>query len=205
MKPSPRADASALKTLLSKERPMQSLIEAEMATVTGTITRETANWVPMWVDQSHKITSDCGKITALRAITDQGELIWFVHHADKAHGYHANTDSSAEAIEEAHFAWSERRRVRKQWPMVQKLARDLVLGRRKMDVTIEDAYNSALCRMGTEGFLRKMRMPGIKRMSGRTAGLLMLIEPQMGFAIHRAYERQRAEMGAPAKGDIQSI
>lgn len=170
-------------------RPMTSLIERDLLTITARFRADRSNWVRMWVDPDHAVRSDCGQITALRGITWDGKLLWLVHHPDKRHGYHSAHDCPFAAIDEAEQAWRERRRVRQCWPFVEDLARDLRRGRRRMEVRIEDAHASALCTVGIEGFLGRIGLGRVQRVSGRTAGALMLIEPQVGFVILAAFER----------------
>ncbi|GAB4347187.1 MAG: hypothetical protein Kow0026_00220 [Oricola sp.] len=98
------------------------------------------------------------------------------------------------AIKEALAAWRARRAVRSQWHVVEKVTSDLLVGRRRFDVTLEDAHNSPLCTVGIEAFLKRVGMAGRTRISGRAAAILMkLVEPQMGFVIHQAFLRVEAE------------
>jgi hypothetical protein len=137
------------------------------------------NWVRMWLDPR----------PVHRGITWDGRDMWLVRHAEKRFGYHAEADSPDTAIAQALSAWEERRRVKRNWPQVQRIARDLMLGRRRLEVRIEDAHASALCTVGIEGFLSRIGLGRVRRISGRTAALLMLIEPQVGFVILAAHER----------------
>lgn len=155
------------------------------------------NWVRMWVDPRPAHRSDCGQVTVLRGITWEGQPMWLVQHAQKRFGYHAATECPRTAIDVAEKAWAERRRVRAHWPQVRRIARDLMLGRRKLEVRIEDAHASALCTVGIEGFLSRIGMRRWTKVSGRTAAVMMLLEPQVGFVILAAYERVHGPLPPP--------
>lgn len=179
----------ALIARLLMARPMTSLIERDLLGITVQIQPDNSDWVRMWVDPDHKVYSDCGNITAWRGITWEGELLWLVRHENKLRGYHSRHTCPFRAIEEAQNAWQERRRVREDWPEIKVLARDLFWGRQRMDVQIEDAHASALCTVGVQSFLARVGLGGWRKCSGRTAAILMLIEPQVGFVIFAARER----------------
>lgn len=188
-----------LKTRLAKERQMMSLVEKEMVTANGDLVFDDENWVKMWVDTGHGVVSDDGSCVAYRGISLIGKLMWLVRHPKRRKGYHSSQTAPHDAILEAQQAWAERARVRAQWPFVKEIARDLMTGKRKFDVTREDAHRSALCGAGIEAFMERMWMPHQQVISGRLAASLMVIEPQLGFVIFAAYERTRAtsELGAP--------
>ena len=188
-----RAKTNEIKCKLVRERQMTSLLEQELALVTDALKRETVNWVPMWVDLANYVRSDLHSATATRAITDAGELLWYVCHDTKKHGYHAEQHDPFDAIEAAQKAWDHRRAVRAEWARVEQARRDLLLGRRKFRVTVQDAYDSALCALGTKWFMKRIGIAKSTTVSGRTAALLMKIEPQMGFVIHQAMTRETAE------------
>jgi hypothetical protein len=158
------------------------------------------NWVRMWVDRGHCVRSACGLIEAQRGITIEGQPLWLVRHRDKAHGYHSAHSDPREAITEAEAAWAERRRVRQRWDEVEKIARELLRGRRRLRITIEDAYESALCEVGTRAFMRRVGLGRVRTLPGVAVALLMKIEPQVGFVIFRAHER---EAGLPAMAAAQ--
>ena len=198
-----RQDAHPLKLRLVGLRPMTSLVEKELALATGAIKRETVNWVPMWVDWDHSHRSEAASATAFRAITDIGELLWYVRHDTKKHGFHAIASTPLEAIDAATQAWEHRRRVRRDWARIDAMRKDLLWGRRKLRVTVQDAYDSALCTLGIQWFLRRMRLAHVDGVSGRTAAMLMKIEPQLGFVIHQALERETAT--TPVSQDLVAV
>ena len=181
---------NTLQNTLINQRPMTSLIERDLALATDDVKRETINWVPMWVDWGHTVRSDCNTATAMRAITNRGEFLWYVRHDTKKHGYHALPDDPFDAISEAMEAWRKRRLVRNQWADVRRLARDLLLGRQRLTVTLEDAEQSALCTLGINWFRERMKIKHKTSLSGRTAAALMKVEPQLGFVIYEAAQRE---------------
>ncbi len=178
-----------LKTQLIQERSMLSLMEKEIAIMNGDLVQNHENWVKMWVDQGHFVTSDEGLIKAYRGIDFDGKFMWLVRHPAKKHGYHSTLQDPFDAIEEAKAAWSERARVKAKWPEVQNLAWGLVFGRISLTVTREDAYNSALCSAGIDAFMKRIGMPQRQAIGGRSAAILMLVDAQLGFVINSAFER----------------
>ncbi|WP_161635675.1 hypothetical protein [Actibacterium mucosum] len=70
----------ALMTTLAKTRRHCSLIEQEMALVTGDITRQNVKNRLVFVDAGNRVTSDCGQMEGTRAISTQGQLGWVVRH-----------------------------------------------------------------------------------------------------------------------------
>lgn len=151
-----------------------------------------ADRVPLYYDRGNKVASACGKIAAYRAVTLRGQFLWLVFHEDKALGYHALCLDAGKAIAMAQDAWARCRAVRQEWDTVERTARDLIWGRQRFDVRIEDLWASPLCHLGFEGFRRAIGMGRVSRISGRAAALLMKIEPQMGFVIHAAMQRHAA-------------
>ena len=186
MKHSLKKSHIALQEELVNTRQMTSLLDRELALGLKEVKRETANWVPMWVDWGHAVRSDCDTATAIRAITDKGELLWFVRHDTKKHGYHSLEDDPFSAFVEAMNAWEKRALVRAHWAQVKALSRDLVMGRETFRVTLKDAEQSALCALGIKWFRERMHIAHKPDVSGRLAGLLMKVEPQMGFILYEA-------------------
>ncbi len=184
-----RLSKTALQDMLINTRKMTSLIDREMAVAASEVKRETVNWVPMWVDWGHTVRSDCTTATAIRSITDKGELLWYVRHDSKKHGYHSIASDPFSAIAEAMEAWRKRKRVRNQWPAVRELSRDLIAGRKHLTLTREDAEQSALCTLGINWFCERLHISEKRTLSGRTAAVLMKVEPQMGFVIFEAAQR----------------
>ncbi len=174
---------------LAKQRRMTSLLDKEIAAESADMTFSKTDWVPLYFDRGNKVISDCGQIWAFRALTLKGEFLWLVFANDKVRGYHALTADPHTAIDLAKASWAHRRAVRRDWDIVERAARELLLGRLRFDVRIEDLHASPLCHLGGEGFRRAIGMGRINRMPGWLAALAMKIEPQMGFVIHAALQR----------------
>lgn len=199
-----KADHGQLKTRLAKQRQMMSLIEKDIVAGSDAMVRVTENWVPMWIDEGHRIASDCGQLSAFRGISFDGKLMWLVRSSKKKHGYHAQTDCPFEAFEEAQCAWRRRAEVRAEWSEVERIARALLTGREKFSVSRADAHASPLCSAGIDGFMASIGMPRVQTISGRTAALLMRVDPQIGFAIREAYRRHMREKRAEQTRDMQT-
>lgn len=201
-----KADHGQLKSRLTKCRQMMSLIDQEIAAASDDIEHVSENWVPMWVDTGNTVSSDCGQLRAIRAIGFDGTLMWFIKHPDKSHGYHSVEDCPFAAFDDARSAWRRRAEVRSEWDLVEEIARDLLAGRKKFAVTRADAHASPLCSAGIDGFMARMGMPNVQTISGRSAALLMKIDPQLGFVIREAHRRHAREQRAAAKpASVQSI
>lgn len=175
--------------LLAKHRQMTSLMDKEIIAEGADMVFDNANYVPLYYDRGYSVVSDCGEITAYRAITLKGQSLWMVFTPSKAHGYHATCTDPVEAIEAARATWAHRRAVRQDWGQVEKTARDLIWGRQRFDVREEDLIASPLCALGIQGFRASIGMSRITKMPGRLAALVMMLEPQMGFVIHAAMQR----------------
>ena len=183
-----------LRQTLEFDRQMTSLIEREVAAQSDDIRREKENWVDALIDYGHEVSFDRGKTRLARGITTHdGRMFWLVRREGKKHGYHAAGDDPVEAADEAELAWKKRRSVRAEWDFVETLQRDLLTGREKLRVRIEDAHASPLCSMGIEGFMRSIGMAQVRAVPGRVAALMMKIDPQVGFVIHQAWLRHTGE------------
>lgn len=175
---------------LAKERQMISHIDRDIIALGGDFIPERSDWVSLFYDSGHKVTSDDGSQFAYRAITTRGELLWFVFSKGKSRGYHSEATCPFAAFEEARTALDQRRRIKTRWDEVRRVARALRQRRMRFDILIEDAHSSPLCPMGTRHFLRSVGLPGITRLSGFKLAWLMLLEPQLGFVIHQAALRE---------------
>ncbi len=183
---------TAARLKLAKQRQMTSLMDQEILSHSTDMVFTKADWVPLYFDRGNKVTSDDGQMSTYRAVTLKGELHWMVFTPKKACGYHAFCSDPFEAMEQAKACWAHRRAVRQDWDQVQRTARDLLTGRQRFDVRMEDAEASPLCTLGIEGFRAAIGIKRINRMPGWLAALLMKIEPQMGFVIHAAMQRHAA-------------
>ncbi len=187
-----RISHDTARLMLAKARPNTSLLEAEFLANEPDFVFDKSDWVPLYYDTQHAFASDCGTITAYRAHTLKGDWMWFVFREGKARGYHAACDDPQQAITMAKASWAGRRAVRADWDRVEQTARDLLLGRQRFDVRVEDLEASPLCDLGICGFRSAIRMDNVTRIPGWVAALLMKVEPQMGFVIHAAMERHAA-------------
>lgn len=186
---------TAARLQLAKQRQMTSLIDQEILSHGSDMVFSKADWVPLYFDRGNKVTSDDGQLTAFRAVTLKGQLLWLVFTPGKTLGYHASCSDPFEAMEHAQNSWANRRAVRQEWDRVERTARDLLTARQRFDVRIEDVVASPLCTLGIEGFRSAIGMNRVTRIPGWIAALLMKIEPQMGFVIYAAMQRQSLEQG----------
>lgn len=196
---------TAARLMLAQQRPMTSLMEKEILAEGSDMVFDKADWVPLYMDRGHCITSDCGKMKAYRSITLKGQLLWMVFTPGKIKGYHALANDPFEAMEQAQDSWANRRAVRQDWNEVKRTARDLIWGRQRFDVRLEDLEACPLCTLGIEGFRSAVGLGRVRRIPGRLAALLMMIEPQMGFVIHAAMQRQAGVQSAPAAHRVPAL
>lgn len=157
-----RADTEDLLSKLCMQRKMTSLVDRQLAVATTHFEKNTENWVHMWLDPDHIVKSECGAIAAHRGITVQGDLLWLVRHKEKKMGYHSAASDPIVAIEEAAFAWVERRRIKRRWHEVEILAKAARKGKYRQTVYIEDAYNSPLCETGVRAFMTRVGLRAIR-------------------------------------------
>lgn len=194
------APAHQLRLKLAMDRQMTSLIDRELASTSASIVREQEDWVDAFIDYDHVVSFDGGETRAYRAVcVSEGTLFWLVRRTGKTKGYHSECTDPLAAVEQAQAAWRNRKLIRGNWEAVERLARDLMLGRTRLRVLIEDAYSSPLCKMGVSAFMRRMRISGVTEVSGRLAAILMRIEPQVGFVIYQAHLRETHD-GKPSEG-----
>ena len=183
-----------LRQKLAFQRPMISLLDRELLAISDDIVEERENWIRAFVDYGHAIQCPNGQATAFKALgSSDGSFFWLVRRDGKHHGFHSRAVDPYDAIAEAHAAWQRRRQVRKDWAFVERLMRDVLLGRIQINVRIEDAHNSPLCGMGIEAFLTRMGLGHVREIPGRMAAILMWSDPQGGFVLHEAYSRSMRE------------
>ncbi len=193
-----RAHTDELLSKLCMQRKMTPIIDRHLAVATTKFEKNTENWVHMWLDPDQVVKNECGEVTAHRGITVQGELLWLVRHKDKKMGYHSAAIDPIAGIEEALFAWEERRRIRQRWDEVELLAKAARKGQYRQTVHIEDAFASPLCETGVRHFmtrigLRRYTRPGVGRLSARNVARLMRLEQQAGFVLMTAFERRHGD------------
>lgn len=177
-----------LRLKLAMDRQMTSLIEREIASISSSIVREREDGFDAYVDYDHIVSFDGGETRAYRAVSvSEGTLFWLVRRSGKTKGYYSDCTDPLIAIERAEAAWRNRLLIRKNRDAVDRLARDILLGRRRLRVRLQDAYSSPLCEMGVSAFFRRMRISGVTEIPGWLAAIFMRIEPQVGFVIHQAH------------------
>ncbi|WP_299148361.1 hypothetical protein [uncultured Tateyamaria sp.] len=145
--------------------------------------------VTLWYDPANAIRSNFGTMTAYRAITTGGDLLWHVVFENGASVYHAQCDDPYVAMTQASEAQCAQRQLMDQWHSVQAIARDLLAGRQAFDVTLEDARHAPMCPLGFRAVMTSAGLFGLKRISGKTAARLMRAEPQIGFVIYAVWKR----------------
>ncbi|MEM8631840.1 MAG: hypothetical protein AAGF74_11425 [Pseudomonadota bacterium] len=183
-----------LRQKLAFQRPMTSLLDRELLAISDDIVEERENWIRAFVDYGHAIECPSGQATAFKALdASDGSFFWLVRGNGKNQGFHSRAVDPYDAIDEAHTSRQRRRQVRKDWALVERLMRDLLLGRIQIRVRIEDAHNSPLCRMGIDAFLTRMRLGHVREISGRVAAILMWIDPKVGFVLYEAHSRSMRE------------
>jgi len=179
---------------LAAERQDTSLMEKELVASLCIFDFRRENWLSLWCDLENKRSSDCGTMEAIRAITITGDLLWMVRSPKKKHDYHSLAVDHFDAMEEAASVWRARSEIRKNhWTEIQRIAGDLRGGRIAFDLTLDDVEQSPLCALGARAFLRRFGLAKLQKISGRLAGFLMLIEPQVGFVIHEAAKRAHSK------------
>lgn len=196
----------ALRQRLSLVRPMTSLIDRRILSEGPHIVRLVENWVPCWVDTGHRVAGEDPKVHALRAIDDDGRLMWLVHHQDKTQAYHSEEPDPFAAMDQAAAARLTRRRVRADWDRVQRLRRDAIAGRVRFTVRLSDAPAGGLCALGTEWFMRRMRLPHLTELSARKTAILGLAERQVLHVLYAAALREGLIDTSPdMAGTLQAV
>ncbi|MGR3467232.1 MAG: hypothetical protein ACU0CI_05080 [Shimia sp.] len=183
------AQHAAARLLLARQRSMTSLMEQEIAAETSDMEFYAADYVPLYFDLASRVESDCAQMVAYRSATLRGQLLWMVFTQGKAKAYHASCTDPFEAFDRAARALARRKALKAQWHEVEALARDLLRGRQRFDVRVEDLHASPLCALGVEGFRAAFGLSRVTWIPGWLAALLMKIEPQVGFVLHAAAQR----------------
>lgn len=184
---------------LIADRPNMHAIDVELAIQADDLPFTRENWISYYYDPKHVVTSDCGEMTATRAITKDGQLFWLCTRHGTFRVYHSLAHDPFFAFEQAKEAWEARARIRKNWKQVEAFADAVSSGRFKCRVTREDLKQSALCELGAEGFLKSFRLENKHSVSAKMAAFLMSIEPQVGFVLHATMTR----LGFPEAARVQ--
>ena len=174
---------------LAGERRMLSKGERDALVENAAFTYVDRTWVMLWYDPGHAIRSNCGGMTAYRAITTTGDLLWFVAPEGDAPVYHAQCADPFEAIEHATVALGAQADLNRRWTHIERLARDLRSRALQFDVTLEDARLAPICPTGFKAVMASVGLFGARSISGRMAAMLMKVEPGVGYIIHAAWMR----------------
>lgn len=188
----PRPTLHRLFQTLANQRPTMSLAEKKALAGPDSFVFDNAEWIKLWYDPGHMVHSACGALTAYRAITVSGDLLWYVSSTTGEPAYHSCADDPCVAIDEALQSRERRNTVMVRWDEIEEIAKDLWRGRQKFDVLLEDAQASPLSAQEIDGFMNSVGLGNLTRISGRTAAMLMKIEPQLGFVIFEAWQRHLA-------------
>lgn len=188
--PQSSAHSDFLKTRLAMTRQMTSLIDRSFIAAGPDMHRTREDWVPGWVDMGHRVQGSAAEQSALRAIDDDGRLMWMVHTTGKARAFHSAATDPVAAMEEASVARQRRRMVKANWDEVKRLQSAALAGKLDMRVDIEDAPIGGLCALGTTWFMRRMGLARVRSLSARTTALLGMIEPQVLHVLYAAATRQ---------------
>ncbi|MEL6639821.1 MAG: hypothetical protein AAFP98_00680 [Pseudomonadota bacterium] len=193
----PTLSRDVLWSRLARERQMISLMEKEMIPLVEPFARKRENWVPMWVDLGHRVTCETGMAVALRAISDRGELLWFVRQDGQRLGYHSQEADPVAALAEARTARIGRKAVRQRWDDVTRLRYKILRGKHRFRVTRDDAYASPLCAVGIDGFMRRFGMGRVQSVPARLLAAAAVLDEQVGFVLWQAWQRHQATLTAP--------
>jgi hypothetical protein len=178
--------------MLAGERPGLDAAQRQSLIEVGAFTFVDRTWVTLWFDPDHAVRSDCGGMTAYRAITTTGDLLWYVAPAGEAPVYHAQCADPYEAIEHATVALGAQDDLNRRWVHIERLAHDLRRGAIHFNVTLDDARMAPICPLGFKAVMASVGLFGARAISGRTAAVLMKVEPNIGHIIHAAWMRAEA-------------
>ena len=184
-----KRNAAALKWRLICDRQMTHMIDKEILSDGPHLRRCTHNRVRAWVDDGHRIQGDDGKTGALRAIDDDGRLIWMVHHSGTHDAYCAACDDPFEAMDLARNARARRKEIRLRWEDVVSLRKLVLLGRLRFPVLLEDTSGGGVSRLSTEWYLRRKGFGRAHRLPAFLVALGTFVNEQAGFALYAAAER----------------
>ena len=135
-------------------------------------------------------------MTAYRAITTTGDLLWYVAPEGDAPVYHAQCTDPFEAIEHATVALGAQGDLNRRWAHIERLAAGLRCGAIEFDVSVEDARNVPLRAWVFTALMTVLGVFGTRSISGRMAATLMRMQPSVGFVIHAAW--LRAQLSTPS-------
>ncbi|WP_227270224.1 hypothetical protein [Roseobacter weihaiensis] len=164
-----------------------------------------SDWVSAWIDPRNMTVSPCGTVTACRAISTAGRLLWVVRKSGLKRAYHSREKDAQAAIADAENAWQRRHDQKVFKPQVRAIVSDLRWLRVRHPVLIDDAYRSPLCDEGIDCFLRALRISGFRSYPGWLVGWLFAIDRQVGFVLWEAHLRVSAAAGDNKVTDLQDL
>ena len=194
--PAPHRRVTLFKTLAGERKAVQDDEKAALETGEA-FNFVDRTWVTLWYDPGHAVRSDCGGMTAFRAITSTGDLLWYVAPEGEAPVYHAHCADPFEAIEHATVALGAQMDLNRRWAHIERLAANLRQGTMRFDVSLEDVRRAATAPIAFRAALSVLRLFGVRHVSGRSVAMLMPVAPKIGFVIHAAWIRSLA--GAMAR------
>lgn len=154
-------------------------------------------WVTLWYDTGNVVHSQCGGMTAYRAITTTGDLLWYVAPEGKGPVYHAQCADPFQAIEHATVALGAQNDLKSRWVFIECLARELRQGTLAFHITAQDVHNSPVAPLALRALMAGATKMGTARISGRSAAILMRVAPNVGFVLHTAWLRCQTHTVAP--------
>jgi|GEM_PF-2996861 len=193
--PAPQKPGALFQKLIG-ERKTLSAGEKEVIADASAFIYVDRTWVTLWYDPGHAISSKCGAMTAYRAITTSGDLLWYVAPKGDAPVYHAQCSDPFEAIEHATVALGAQTDLNRRWAHIGRIAQDLRSGALDFDICAEDARNVPLRASPFRSVIALAGLLGDGKISGRMAAALMTIQPSIGFIIHAAWLRAQSEKPA---------
>ena len=162
-------------------------------------------WVTLWYDPRHAIPSTCGSMTAYRAITTTGDLLWYVASENAGPVYHAQCATPAEAILHAKIALGIQGGTNGRMTQIHRLAQELRNGTIAFDVIDDDARGTSRRPIGFRALLALGALFGQRGISGRTAALLMMLDSDMGSIIQSAARRTHTAPGVSVRARRQPV
>ncbi|MEL6617416.1 MAG: hypothetical protein AAFP16_00965 [Pseudomonadota bacterium] len=148
--------------------------------------------VQIWYDTANAVQSQFGTLTAYRAITLRGELLWFVHEHGRGDRFHAVTDTALDAMCMANAAWDQAQRACAMAVQLTRLTQDIRRGRVRFHATLEDAQHTPMSPLGFRAVLDGAGLFGVSRISASTLVRMMRREPQLTYVLHAAWERHKS-------------
>lgn len=94
---------------LAAERATLSAAEIEAHAAAGRFVFDTASGVSLWYDPSHVVGSPCGRLRAIRAISEAGDLVWFCTSDDQRYPLAVLDETPHTALAIARNAWARPR------------------------------------------------------------------------------------------------